>query len=181
MSNHSDESTTFAGVAIVIIVVGALLIKFMTGIFLSLGKLFDAVGEMAQSFLGMIWWSVLLIALIFAGACAVYGAFYFIRRFLKLVEEGTDVQRSFALKSVELTQFVETSAQNIYREMDQRLRKMENELKQALKEPSISPEVVAAAKPAAAPAIAEPEKTNPDAIQSDAALLDGAPQAMSPF
>lgn len=174
-SNHSDESTTFAGVAVVIIVVGALLIKFMTGIFLSLSELFKATGDMAQSFFGMIWWLVLLISLIAAGCAAVYGAFYFVKKFMKLVDEGTEVQRDFQNKMWSVTNLVETSTQKIHREMDQRISKMENELKQALKEPSIAPEVTAMAKPAPdADLLAVIDSVEPP-------LNNNAPQVMSPF
>lgn len=135
MDRNDSGGVMFAGGAVVLIVVLVACLKVIKEFFIAMGKTFDALALMLQSLVGLF----IHLAIDAALLGAAIGAIYFTYRYVRMVRRGTDLKREVDLKMMEFESLLDSKFSAFTERTDARVRYLERELYEALKEPEVAP------------------------------------------
>lgn len=147
MNRDDGGSTVFLGLVIFGFFLW-MLSKIATRVFIEIGHLFDALGNAATSFLGMLWALAQFAGILSLGVLLVYGTY----KLVQLVKNSTAIMEQFESRTNEF--FAKMTAENeaTERRLNRMVWQMHQQLEEALKEPEAAPPVAATQEPVASAA-----------------------------
>jgi len=158
----SDSDGTLAlGGGILLMFLGSLFFKWMTGLFNELGIAFVAFATMTESFISMAWHLFEIVAFI-SGAI---GLIYFTFKFFKMIDRATEIEKSVREMLTEFEKEIEVSIISTTRALIEKVDDLDLRLNEALKRPELVPEqVVESQLSLPAPSAAQPAESAAEPI-----------------
>lgn len=154
MNNDQAGSAIFLG----LILFGFflwMLSKIATKVFIELGHLFNAIGNAATSFFGMLWVLVQFAGILGLGILLVYAVY----KFVLLVKNGTEIMKQAERRLNEFHEQVSAENKSFQSRVSSKVWELHKRLEEALKEPEVAPPEVSeeAADAAEHPASPQPQ------------------------
>jgi hypothetical protein len=131
MERNDTGGVIFAGGAVIVVVILGLCLKLIKALFLELGRTFDAFSLMAQSLLELLFHFAIDASLI---ACVV-AAIYFTYRYILMVNKATALQRAVDQRLRDFSYELDMKYREFKAGVESKVRYLERELHEALKEP----------------------------------------------
>jgi hypothetical protein len=183
MEDRNGGAIIAIGGLLTIVFLGIWVLRFLRGLFIELGKTFDAFGNMAASglsMLGNVALAAFLIALIIG---SVVAAVYFTYKYIMIVKRATEIKELVERRLHESACELDAAFQEFRSEVSGQIRRMDLQLTEALKEPDPVPLLPVAQRESAevTPTNEVPATSNVNVEAPSQSAADAEPPVSQPY